>query len=69
MALSPEMKDMVISASQRAAFENKVRHLDNEVIETYPDIRAELAWLGFQKATKRELRQVIMNILEADSLA
>lgn len=35
--------------------------------EYQSSIRAELAWLGFQKATKRELREIIVTALERDS--
>ena len=34
--------------------------------EYQSSIRTELAWLGFQKATKRELRDIIMKAMERD---
>lgn len=34
--------------------------------ERQSSIRAQLAWLGFQKATKRELRDIIMKAMGRD---
>lgn len=39
---------------------------DEEPAASGISIRAQLAWLGFQKATKRELRDIIMKAMERD---
>ncbi|MGR9237935.1 hypothetical protein ACU8OH_03815 [Rhizobium leguminosarum] len=31
-----------------------------------PSIRTQLAWLGFRKATKSELREIILKAMERD---
>lgn len=59
MALSPELKAMVSRAQSLYA-------VDNEPEEYQPSIRENLTLLGYQKATKRELRQIVMNAMERD---
>ncbi len=42
-------------------------HDDHEDADIYePSIRDRLAWFGFQKATKQELREIIVTAMEFD---
>ncbi len=84
MALSPELKRMVSGAAldpleakrteilaRQAAARREVARLTehNDEGDYRPSVRKQLAWLGFQKATKAELRQIIVNAMERDSEA
>lgn len=76
MGLSPELRLMVSTA--QAKYRDLARQADadqepallsgheSDDEEYQSSIRAELAWLGFQKATKRELRDIIMKAMERD---
>ncbi|MEY9375890.1 hypothetical protein [Rhizobium leguminosarum] len=80
MALSPELKLMVsgvafdpleakrteILARRAEALRELASMTDSErdTDDHAPSIRARLAWLGLQKATKSELREIIVNAVE-----
>ncbi|QKK28887.1 hypothetical protein FE844_004540 [Rhizobium indicum] len=82
MALSPALKLMVSGvaldpleakrAEILARLADTRRELasltnnDHERDYHEPSIRAQLAWLGLQKATKSELREIIVNAMERD---
>ncbi|MBP2446393.1 hypothetical protein [Rhizobium leguminosarum] len=82
MAPSPELKLMVSGVAldpleaKRAAILARqadarrelasLTDCEPETDEHEPSIRARLAWLGLQKATKRELREIIVNAMESD---
>lgn len=59
MALSPELK-LLVSGQASARGD----HEDADIYE--PSIREQLAWLGMQKATKAELREIIVKAMERD---
>ncbi|QND32403.1 hypothetical protein HB772_09055 [Sinorhizobium meliloti] len=71
MALSPELKRMVSGATldpleaKRAEILAQQADNDDESEDYHPTIR-ELAWLGLQKATKQELREIIVKSMERD---
>lgn len=58
MALNPTIRQMVANANKNF----KAESLSNLA----PSITAELARLGFEKATKRELREVIARALNSE---
>lgn len=62
MALNPELARLV--RESKAAI---VAHAEGDAY--VPSIREQLGWLGFQKATKRELQAVILNALKRDEEA
>jgi hypothetical protein len=56
MALSPELKLMVSGQA--------IERDGNDDLDIYePPIREQLAWLGLQKATRAELREIIVNAM------
>ena len=59
MALSPELKLLVSGATAAVVPDD-----DTDFHE--PSIREQLAWLGLQKASKSELREIIVKALERD---
>jgi hypothetical protein len=59
MALDPELARLV--RESKAAI---VAHAEDDAY--LPSIREQLGWLGFQKATKAELRAIIRTALERD---
>lgn len=59
MALSPELRLLVSEATAAAA-------TDEDADFHEPSIREQLAWLGLQKASKSELREIIVKALERD---
>ncbi|SFH22900.1 hypothetical protein [Ensifer sp. OV372] len=72
MALSQELKRMVSGAdfdpleAKRAEILARLEEAEREVGEYEPSIRERLAWLGLQKATKQELREIIVKSMERD---
>jgi len=77
MALSPELKLMVSGAQAKyqetadplEAKRAEIRagqNAEREADGYDPSIREQLAWLGFSKATKRELRDIILKAMERD---
>lgn len=62
MALSPELKAMVSRAQSLYA-------VDSGPEEHHQSVREQLAWLGYQKATKSELQQIVMNPWPHDKMA
>lgn len=82
MALSPELKRMVSGAgfdpleakraeilAQQANDDRELARLtdhDEDHGDYQPSIREQLAWLGLQKATKQELREIIVKSMERD---
>ncbi len=71
MALSPELKRMASGATldpleaKRAEILARQADNDDESEGYLPTVR-ELAWLGLQKATKQELREIIVKSMERD---
>ncbi|WP_457586108.1 hypothetical protein [Ensifer canadensis] len=82
MALSQELKRMVSGAdfnpleAKRAEILARQANDDRELArltdhesaeeEYQPTIREQLAWLGLHKATKQELREIILKVIERD---
>ena len=60
MALSPELK-LLVSGVKAAANDER-----DDMDDYEPSIRERLAWLGLQKATKAELREIIVNAMTRD---
>lgn len=59
MALNPELARLVR--------ESKAASVAQAEGDSYlPSIREQLGWLGFRKATKRELQAIVMNALRRD---
>lgn len=72
MALSPELKRMISGAThdpleaKRAEIRARQADNDDEAEDYIPTVREQLAWLGLQKATKQELRDIIVKSMERD---
>ena len=75
MALFPELKRMVSGATldpleaKRAEILARQANDDYELsllsgLDRLPTVREQLAWLGLQKATKQELREIIVKSME-----
>lgn len=59
MALSPELKLLIGGPA--------IPQDDHDDMDDYePSIREHLAWLGLQKATKAELREIIVDAMTRD---
>ena len=78
MALSPELKQMVVSAhascgdhfdplkAKRAQVLARFRDKDGGPEDCPPTIREQLSLLGLQKAAKTELQQIVMHAMERE---
>lgn len=60
MALSPELK-LLVSGTQATVHDNA-----DDAYICEPSISEQLAWLGLQKATKAELRDIIVQAMARD---
>lgn len=79
MPLSPELKLLVSGVTldpldakraeilaRQADARRELASLTDDTGDYEPSLRAQLAWLGLQKATKSELREIIVSAMERD---